>query len=190
MHRFVWDLHGPPLATSQHEYPIAAVYRDTPREPRGPWVLPGTYTVRLTAGGTSFTQPLTVRMDPRVRTTAAGLAQQYAIAAGLAAALRRDSTALAEVVAARGRLRAAKARAGAGASPAAIDSLDAALAAAERRGERGDRDALALYGVIEGSDLAPTTQAVAAAGRLAESLAAWQAEWRRLAPQVERVAKP
>src|SRR5204863_197933 len=41
MHRFVWDLHYPPPAALRHEYPIAAVYHDTPREPRGPWVLPG-----------------------------------------------------------------------------------------------------------------------------------------------------
>jgi hypothetical protein len=27
-------------------YPIAAIVRDTPREPRGPWAVPGTYTIR------------------------------------------------------------------------------------------------------------------------------------------------
>ena len=34
-----------PTAPS-YEYPISAVYRNTPREPRGPWALPGRYTVR------------------------------------------------------------------------------------------------------------------------------------------------
>jgi hypothetical protein len=30
-------------------------------------VLPGTYTVKLTVGGKSYTQPLIVKMDPRAR---------------------------------------------------------------------------------------------------------------------------
>jgi len=34
-----------------------------------PWVAPGTYTLRLTANGKSVTQPITVRMDPRVKVT-------------------------------------------------------------------------------------------------------------------------
>mgnify|MGYP001209283137 CR=1 FL=1 len=32
MHRFVWDLHGPPPAALRHEYPISAIRHDTPRE--------------------------------------------------------------------------------------------------------------------------------------------------------------
>ena len=34
-----------------------------------PWVAPGAYTVRLTANGKSMTQPITVKMDPRVKIT-------------------------------------------------------------------------------------------------------------------------
>ena len=34
-----------------------------------PWVAPGTYSVRLTANGQSQTQPITVKMDPRVKIT-------------------------------------------------------------------------------------------------------------------------
>jgi len=38
------------------------VSKDTPREPRGPWVPPGSYTVRLVVDGRSQEQPLQVRM--------------------------------------------------------------------------------------------------------------------------------
>src|SRR5439155_12225207 len=77
-HRFVWDLHyAPPDGPKQ--IPMSAIYHDTVPEPHGPWVRPGTYTVWLTAGGLSYTQPLTVKMDPRVPTPAAGLAQQFAL---------------------------------------------------------------------------------------------------------------
>jgi hypothetical protein len=42
-----------------------------------PWVMPGNYTVKLTVGGKTYTQPLVVRMDPRVRTSTADLQQQF-----------------------------------------------------------------------------------------------------------------
>jgi hypothetical protein len=78
LHRFEWDLHYPP-PPGDKEYPIAATPHDTAPEPKGPWVLPGTYTVKLTANGRSVTQPLTVKMDPRVKTTALGLQQQFTL---------------------------------------------------------------------------------------------------------------
>jgi photosystem II stability/assembly factor-like uncharacterized protein len=88
MHRFVWDLHYPPLA-GPPSYPIAAVPFNTPPDASSPWVLPGTYTVRLTAGGKTSTQPLIVQMDPRVKTPAAGLAQQFALSLEMYDALRK-----------------------------------------------------------------------------------------------------
>ncbi|HVS20469.1 MAG TPA: hypothetical protein VHD88_01410, partial [Pyrinomonadaceae bacterium] len=64
MHRWIWDLRPTP-----------------PQRPAGGGggggggfggrgvsaVLPGTYTVKLTAGGKSYTQPLVVKMDPRAK---------------------------------------------------------------------------------------------------------------------------
>src|SRR5205823_76908 len=58
MHRFVWDLHYPAPESVQHEYPISAIYHDTPRSPFGPTALPGSYRMRLTVDGKSFTQQL------------------------------------------------------------------------------------------------------------------------------------
>ena len=40
-----------------------------------PWAPPGQYTVRLTVDGKTYTQPLTLKLDPRVKTSPAGLAQ-------------------------------------------------------------------------------------------------------------------
>lgn len=89
MHRFVWDLRYPAPAAAAHDYPISAIYKDTPREPRGPVALPGVYTVVLKAGGSSFSQKLRVKMDPRVAMTPAQLAAQFSIASQLAAAMNR-----------------------------------------------------------------------------------------------------
>lgn len=59
MHRWVWDLRPTPQAPSGG--PGGGGFR------RGAsTVLPGNYTVKLTAGGKSYTQQLVIKMDPRV----------------------------------------------------------------------------------------------------------------------------
>ncbi len=77
MHRWVWHLHYPAPTSTRHEYPIAAIPHDTPRLPLGPTVLPGTYTVRLTVDRKAFSAPLTIKMDPRVKTGAASLQKKF-----------------------------------------------------------------------------------------------------------------
>jgi photosystem II stability/assembly factor-like uncharacterized protein len=77
MHRFVWDLRYPPPESSQHSYPISAIVHDTPPGPFGPMVPPGQYTVKLTVDAQTLTQPLLVKMDPRVKATTADLAQKF-----------------------------------------------------------------------------------------------------------------
>jgi hypothetical protein len=56
---------------------MQATYRNTAPEATGPWAAVGDYTVTLTAGGKSFSQPLKVAMDPRVKTSDADLQQQF-----------------------------------------------------------------------------------------------------------------
>ncbi len=139
MHRFVWDFHYPTPAVERFEYPISATYMNTPREPRGPWASPGIYTIRLTANGRTVAQRLVLRMDPRVKTPMSGLVRQFTLGTQLAAAIER--------AAAAGRAAAATATTpGAGRSPAA-DSLS-----------RVAGELAQLYGVVQGSDSAPTPQ--------------------------------
>jgi photosystem II stability/assembly factor-like uncharacterized protein len=77
MHRFVWDLRYSPPKSKEHEYPISAIYKNTPRLPVGPSVLPGEYRVRLVVDGESFEQPLRVKLDPRIKTSAEGLKKKF-----------------------------------------------------------------------------------------------------------------
>jgi hypothetical protein len=83
-HRFLWDMHYTPLPGIEPEYPMSAVNRDTPPSPTSPWVVPGEYTVVLTVGGKSYTQPLTVKMDPRVKMSRAELEEQLTLGQQLA----------------------------------------------------------------------------------------------------------
>ncbi|MDQ6653996.1 MAG: glycoside hydrolase [Acidobacteriota bacterium] len=77
MHRFLWDVHYAPVPGVQPQYPIAAVYRNTPPAATSPWAMPGKYTVVLAVGGKSYQQPLRLAMDPRVKTSNADLAEQF-----------------------------------------------------------------------------------------------------------------
>ena len=68
-HRFLWDMQYPQvpgMSTGPDE--DQAVPHDTPSVSTAPWVMPGNYTVRLIAQGETYTQPLDVVMDPRVKT--------------------------------------------------------------------------------------------------------------------------
>ncbi len=156
MHRFVWDLRYPPPDALEHEYPIAAIYRDTPREPRGPLVLPGTYTLKLTVAGKTYQQPLTVVMDPRVHTSTEDLEQQLALSMRLVDLMHQDYEAVEQ------------ARASGVSSPIRIslEKLNAQL--------------VTVFTVIQGSDNKPTSQAAAAVDELEhtvhEQVAAWNTE--------------
>ena len=77
MHRFLWDMHYTPVPNVEPEFPISATYRNTAPQATSPWVAPGDYTVTLTVDGKTFTQPLTVAMDPRVKASAADLQEQF-----------------------------------------------------------------------------------------------------------------
>lgn len=67
LNRFIWDLRLPRPKSSEYDVSIAAVPGvDITLLPQGIPVLPGKYTVRLTADGKTSTQPLMVKSDPRV----------------------------------------------------------------------------------------------------------------------------
>ena len=88
--RFVWDLRYPTPPTLSSSYSIAAVPgRPTPVRPQGAFVVPGTFEVRLTAGGQTVSQGLEVAMDPRVEVTSAELASLLALQEQITAGLAR-----------------------------------------------------------------------------------------------------
>ncbi len=72
MHRWIWDLQYTP-ATGAIRLDDDELFR----APSGVVALPGAYTVKLTVGGQSYSQPLTVTMDPRITVSAAELQKQF-----------------------------------------------------------------------------------------------------------------
>jgi photosystem II stability/assembly factor-like uncharacterized protein len=94
MHRWVWDVHYPAPDSTRHEYPIAAIPGDTPRLPLGPTAMPGTYTARLSVDGRNYSASFVLKMDPRVKTSTAGLERKFQWETRLASLLSQTSQAV------------------------------------------------------------------------------------------------
>ena len=166
LHRFVWDLHYPRPAVLRFRYPISAVAGNTPVTPFGPWVLPGRYTVKLTANGKTYSQTLTVKMDPRVQTPSAELERQHQLSMKLYDLLQHDFDALTDVRAFRADRRNA--------------GRENEAAALERSLTRLNGNLGSLLSIVERADVAPTSQVVQAIGAVERELNVTLAEWQAL----------
>ena len=83
-HRFIWDLH----------YAFPADVHSSFYGPTAPLALPGKYTVKLTVNGQSHSQPLELKMDPRVKTSQADLEKMFRAESRVAKNLADLSTAM------------------------------------------------------------------------------------------------
>jgi photosystem II stability/assembly factor-like uncharacterized protein len=188
MHRFVWDLR----------YAGPGRPRRAFRGSLGPWVLPGNYTVKLTAHGKSSSQPLTIQMDPRVKTTQEQLVRQFELASLLSVRQGEVSAAVQQAGELRRQIDARKKEAGANSEATkALDELSRKLdALTEQEGGGGfglfglslpaskheplGKIASALSGllsVVESADVAPGADATLASDKwdhaATEALARW-----------------
>jgi photosystem II stability/assembly factor-like uncharacterized protein len=75
MHRFTWDMHydaipgGGGGGRGGGGGANGAVPHRTYSGVNSPWVAPGDYVVRLSANGQTVSQPISIKMDPRVKVT-------------------------------------------------------------------------------------------------------------------------
>jgi hypothetical protein len=195
MHRFLWDMHYPNVPGIKAEYPIAAIPHNTAPQPTGPWAMPGQYTVVLTANGKSYSQPLTIKMDPRVKTSLASLQQQFKLSNDLYAQLLTLSPAAEQAGALRKQLKELQPRA-TGEALATINALDKKLEAlaggATRRPGAGTEPPtlsglkttfLTLFGIFQEADVAPSTQAAAAVADLQKQLPPLIDRWKAIQTQ-------
>jgi photosystem II stability/assembly factor-like uncharacterized protein len=192
MQRFVWDLQYPNPPADNYSLPIAAIYKDTPFVPEGPFVLPGNYTIKLTVGGRTFTQPLTIRIDPRIATSLAGLQQQFNLSMQAYDSLKQTRSALGDLRNLRKKLAEAKNKAGQNDVVKSIDELDKKLAAIESGVQQTppqptpltDFPLIRLSGafttlldLLQDADATPTTQAVSASKELQQAWMSLQKRW-------------
>jgi len=180
MHRFVWDLHYTPAPGIRPSYPIAAIAYKTPPSPTSPWVMPGTYTVKLTIDGKSTTQPLVVKMDPRVKTSTEGLQQQFTLSKQMYDGIVAANGALEQLRAIRTRIKGTP-----------LDQKAAALEG-EPAGDFGPPPRAAgqpetlnsmigslrtVMSLLQQADVTPSAQVTAAAADRAATLASVMKQW-------------
>ena len=199
MHRFVWDLR----------YPQRKGVRSLSGEPMGVLAPPGNYMVRLTANGKSSSQPLTVKIDPRVKTPQDALVRQFELASRIAAALGDVSAASHDARELRKQIDARKKEAGGNVElqqalddlastieiPPALDTDDyfelfgLALPAKEREPLPRISNALTgLLAIVESADVAPPEDAITASGKweavAAQALERWSKVQKEDLPRV------
>jgi photosystem II stability/assembly factor-like uncharacterized protein len=193
MHRFIWDLHYPDPDVLDRDFPISAIYHNTPLYPLGAVVLPGRYTVKLTAEGKTYSQLLEIQMDPRVKTSPDDLRRLFDLDRKIAGALHRDYVAIQQVRNLRSQLKALTAGKANTAVAQAISELE--TKAAKLEGDTGgygtrylstpEGRSLArlngglntLVSALDSADAAPTTQQTAMFAELEQALAEQLSAW-------------
>jgi hypothetical protein len=193
-HRFLWDMQYPQVAgiSTDPDENLATPY-DTPPTSTAPWVMPGTYTVRLIVGGKTSSAPLNIAMDPRVKTPPIELEQQFTLAKSIYDELIHATNALQEIKVLREQLKARASQPPIASAEPSIESRLDAIAGSEggmRGFGRGPapppslgflRAQLArLEHSIESADTAPTAAQVEACQTSIKSLLGLIEQWQQL----------
>jgi photosystem II stability/assembly factor-like uncharacterized protein len=181
MHRFVWDLRWDSSGTSE------VLEDEEYGAPKGPKMVPGTYSVKLTVDEAVMRAPLTVRMDPRSQATAADLAEQQRLGLEVFGKVQAAREAQAEIKAASARLEERK-RAWAN-NPQLLAQLDEVTKSIETL-EKGTAGKMGLTAastglqavlrVVESGDRAQPQQALEAYRQVDEAARAGIEEWQKL----------
>ncbi len=129
MNRLVWDLRydATPRVKDYYLY-------DYEGGSHGPMALPGKYTVKLTVDGKSYTAPLELKMDPRVKTPLGELEKQLALGLEIRSQLTTVYGAVNQMLDLRAQIAGMRERVKGTAAESlipAIDELEKKLAAAE-----------------------------------------------------------
>jgi photosystem II stability/assembly factor-like uncharacterized protein len=90
VNRFVWDMRYPDSTNFPGMIYWAA-------SSRGPVIVPGDYSVRLSVDGQTFTEPVKVKMDPRMKSTLDDLKSQLALSLQLRDEVSRVNEAVIQI---------------------------------------------------------------------------------------------
>jgi photosystem II stability/assembly factor-like uncharacterized protein len=199
-HRFVWDLHYAPPDSLTHEFPISAIYRNTPELPLGAIALPGRYVVKLTVNGKSQEQPLTLKMDPRIKTPAADLRAQFEMETGAVRGMNESFKSLEQVRSVSEQLAERSTGVENSSLSAPLSAVKKKLAELEGSAESSffglpptgkrpenfstlNQHFANLLAVADSADSAPTSQAQSAYREEVEALQTLQTQWTAIRDQ-------
>jgi hypothetical protein len=150
--------------------------------------------VRLTVDGRISTQPLIVKMDPRIKTPLEDLRKQFEMESGAVDGMNKSFEALSQVRSVRAQLKERATKAGKGAPADAIAALDKQAAELEGATQSSffglppgvkqpenfsslNQHFGGILAVADSADMAPTTQATAVYNELEQALGKLVARW-------------
>ncbi len=195
MHRFVWNLHYAPPDALEREFPISAIVHNTPLVPLGAWALPGSYTVKLTVNGQSYSQPLSLKMDPRTKTSIEDLRKQHEMQMGAVEGMDDAYESLGQVKSVRSQIKELSKQAhGKEKLAKELTTLDSQCAELEGGTQHSfygvpssgkqpenfstlNQHLAAILAIADSADAAPTTQATAAYQDLEQGETALRRRW-------------
>jgi photosystem II stability/assembly factor-like uncharacterized protein len=204
LHRFLWDMHYQPLSGGGGRgggLGMTAVAHNTSPGTNAPWVAPGNYSIKLTANGKSYTQPITVKLDPRIKTAPIALNEQFVLSKTLYDGILEIQAVLRGVRSVRAQVKALQEKAGTGALSEALAAFDkkageleGAPAAAGPRGGGGgfggggglttlsgiSGSFSQLMGLLQGAEMGVTTQVGAAISESRRAYAGLAGKWAAL----------
>jgi photosystem II stability/assembly factor-like uncharacterized protein len=192
LNRFVWNLRY----DDANRYPGMVLWSGSVQ---GPLVLPGNYQVKLTAGGKSETVPLTMQLDPRVKTPAADMQKQFDLLMQIRGRANEVHDAINNMKDLRTQIQALRKRHEKNDKAkdllAQADALEKKLAPIEQelyqtKAQSGqdllnwpiqlNNKLLALAGVVESADTAPTQQSYDVFKYLTGKLEPVMANWKEV----------
>jgi photosystem II stability/assembly factor-like uncharacterized protein len=192
LNRFVWDMRQEDPST----VPGAVTWGG---KPQGPLVVPGSYQIKLTASGKSYTVPAEIQKDPRVSASQSDLEKQAEFAGRIRDRISAGHDAVNQIRSVRAQLDALKKRldADANAKPVldAAEDLKKKMNAVEEKiiqpKSKTGEDALnypiqsadqlvALQSSVESADAAPTASSFTVFDELNARLETQLAAWRDL----------
>jgi len=192
--RMNWDLRYDSPHAFSHSFEINANPGQTPASPLGPVVPPGTYTLKLTVDGKSYSQTVAVKPDPRSPATPAAIATQAALEKkiwqGIEAAYEGNRVAIALRDLARG-VTVPEVSQRTASLAAQLDTVAGLDQSRGRGGGRGGQPARPTFRAInaalvsqldaqENGDMAPTSSALAAFAATCKELTNLAATWQKL----------
>lgn len=192
LNRFNWDLRTDPPS----QVPGAVYWAG---RGGGAVVTTGTYNLKLTVGGQSYTSKFEVKTDPRIKVSQEDLDKQFEFATRLNARITAGHDAINQIRALRAQIDLLRQRVPA--TPEnkpvldAVDALNKKMTAVEEEmiqtKSTSNEDALnfpirvvnqlvALFGTVESADAAPTQQSYDVFDNLNKKLAASLAKWEEI----------
>ena len=206
LNRFAWDLRYPPMKAMRYGYygnlldyieytgSDHAIPGKFPRELQpGPFVVPGEYSLVLTANGQTYRQPLTVTIDPRVQASQADLVEQLNVETSISDQMAVTYNGYDQVRASRDAI--AERQKSLGADAAKKDVADALKALDDQAADIGDgkpdelgigplnRELGRLAFMIESGDARPAALLEASVEQYCQELAKRLTQWHDLNQQ-------